>query len=870
MLRNAGFLFVVGVVGALAVSPRSHAQDVFNVPPGETKTVGAAIGNGEGNNSVDVTGGGTVVLTNDTNSYSGGTTVADGSTLRVTADGNLGAASGVVILGDSTKSGTLDVSGSTGAVTTSREFILEAGGGTIVTGVNAWTLNGVVTGAGSLTIDGGGTLILNRANRYTGGTDIIGGSTLKIDSNTELGLNRGAVTLGNATSSGTLDISTAVTAATVTRDIVLGRGGGTIVSGAEIWTLLDVISGAGALTVSGAGGTLSLAGTNTYSGGTNVSGGATLEVANNVNFGAAGTAITLGNGKTSGTLEFTTNATAAAADTPVISGRGLTIDAGGGTINTQSFTWTFAGKVSGTGPLTVVGSGGSLILDGTGTYSGTATVYEGGILQIGAAPPTATTTTILPTTPAVFGGNVTVGNTGTLDGFATIKGTVKDWSGTVMAGTATTAGTLTVGNFIEDPKGTLSLLITPTTSSELIVLGKAGLLGGTLKLNFEGNFRSTTIDLIDAGSLTGKFATEIGTLSQGIQQSIVYLPDGTVELVLTQLKSLPQNPTLYTALISEGIDEAQAGNEAILTRMDNILNDASLDDMRTAETYDHAAGYGPGKTPYGAWATGLGGFGSTAAEGSAPGYKVVGGGFITGLDYEFLPGFFGGAAVSSTYSSVSENVGGASGDILTPRAMLYGGWWHGILALEGTLGFGDAFIDASRPALTGGTVSTANYSAYEVTAAFQASTNFRVGPVVFTPSLGFKYAMLTEPQVAETGGPYAVNVQGDTTESLRPFAALTTSTRFYPGDGNLAIEPRLRFGFDSEVLSNSRQITVQPIGDAADFLIQGVDPSRNLFNASAGVTVETSRDFGVYSDIGYIYGRNTNAAAMDAGVRYRF
>jgi outer membrane autotransporter protein len=86
----------------------------------------------------------------------------------------------------------------------------------------------------------------------------------------------------------------------------------------------------------------------------------------------------------------------------------------------------------------------------------------------------------------------------------------------------------------------------------------------------------------------------------------------------------------------------------------------------------------------------------------------------------------------------------------------------------------------------------------------------------------------------------------------------------------MALEPRLHVAFESEVLGNARQVTVQPVGEVQDFVIQGVDPSRNLVSASAGVTLETNRDFGIYSDVGMIYSTNTSAASVDAGVRYRF
>ena len=84
-----------------------------------------------------VTGGGTLVLGNAANSYSGGTTVIEGSTVSAAADGDLGAASGGVTLGDATTGGTL---ATTASFDSARVVTLAVGGGTVD------TANGVTTG----------------------------------------------------------------------------------------------------------------------------------------------------------------------------------------------------------------------------------------------------------------------------------------------------------------------------------------------------------------------------------------------------------------------------------------------------------------------------------------------------------------------------------------------------------------------------------------------------------------------------------------------------------------------------------------------------------------------------------------------------
>ena len=259
---------------ALAALP-ALAQTV-NVPAGTTQTISTAIGDGSSPDALSVTGGGTLALTSGVNNYSGGTTVSGNSTLQVGEDTDIGAPTSPLTLGGNGSSGTLDVTPSTGVVTSSRPISLNGTGGTIIANTNTWTFTGVVSGPGSLTITGAsGGVQLNGTNTYSGGTIVGGGSTLFIGTDANLGASGTSVTLGDATKTGELALNDSAVGSS-NRPIILQSGGGIIDSGQFSWTFTAPITGPGGLHVGG-GSAVILDGINTYTGGTTVTAG-TLEL----------------------------------------------------------------------------------------------------------------------------------------------------------------------------------------------------------------------------------------------------------------------------------------------------------------------------------------------------------------------------------------------------------------------------------------------------------------------------------------------------------------------------------------------------------------------------------------------------------------
>lgn len=156
----SGYTLAAGAGGALSID---DAETVIRVDPDVSATIGVDIG---GTGGLVKTDTGTLVLSGN-NTYLGGTTIRTG-TLSVSADANLGDASG----GLAFEGGTLQ---NTAAFGSARDVDLAAAGGIFLTDADL-TLSGGITGAGMLTKDGAGRLILGGDNSYAGGTRVLAGT----------------------------------------------------------------------------------------------------------------------------------------------------------------------------------------------------------------------------------------------------------------------------------------------------------------------------------------------------------------------------------------------------------------------------------------------------------------------------------------------------------------------------------------------------------------------------------------------------------------------------------------------------------------------------------------------------------------------
>lgn len=471
---------------------------------------------GDGGFGIFATGPGTITI-NTGGSVTGGNGGAGGTGALAGSAGAGGVGiegAGLTIIDSGAISG-----GLAGDGTTRADAIDFTGGANIMTLSGAWSLTGnieldstatvdfnqssaivlsnTITGTGGIIQSGSGLLTLTGTNSYSGGTTIDAG-VLAISSDANLGDTIGAVTFSGG---GTLQFNASV-ASTRAFDL---SGDGMINTKGNVVTLSGPISGGGQLTVAGStGGALVLVNNDNWSGGTVINSGATLQVGNGGSGASAGTII--GSVTDNGALAFD-----------------------------RSDNVTFTGPISGGGTLTQLG-GGTLILNGADTYTGTTTI-KAGTLQIGdGATGSITSNTIVDDGALAFdlaGATAYAGGisgTGTLNVFGasatlTLTGTNTYTGGTTIAagdtlqiGAGGTAGS--IANASVSDSGTLAFDLSSNVTfsgvisqSGSLVQAGTGILTLTATNTYSGG-TAVTAGLIDF-STAANFGTGLITLNGG-------------------------------------------------------------------------------------------------------------------------------------------------------------------------------------------------------------------------------------------------------------------------------------------------------------------------------------------------------------------
>jgi autotransporter-associated beta strand protein/T5SS/PEP-CTERM-associated repeat protein len=438
---------------------------------------------------------------------------AAGGTLTVASGGTVAAAGGITIAAQAGDTGTLNIGrfGTNDAAGTIIAPTIAFGAGTGAINFNqsdSTTVSAAISGNGAVNQRGTGTTTLSGSNSYTGTTAISAGTMLFSNANSLYGGNSALWTAANliVSSNATAAFGVGGASGFTTSDVTTLLGNLTTVNnnglqaGSSIgfdttggdFTLTNQIAdstgaGGGSLGLTKLGlGTLTLSGSNSYTGGTKLIGG-TLTAGNLYAFGTGAVTVGLntfldmanysiantlnnnggtvlnagtisGGDFTGGTTDLSGNNSTVAEVTGTatvnVSGTGTTItNVSGGTVNVNGASTTIqsysggnvavgsglivamndgnsSGVISGDGGMTK-SSAGVLTLGGVNTYTGATTVADGKLVVDG----------------SIANSTVTVQNGGTLGGSGTVGAVTVQSGGTINPGNS--PGTLNINGDID-------------------------------------------------------------------------------------------------------------------------------------------------------------------------------------------------------------------------------------------------------------------------------------------------------------------------------------------------------------------------------------------------------------------------------------
>ena len=808
-----------------------------------------------GSGSVTQQGAGVTVLSG-ANTYTGATAI-NGGTLQLLGTGSIAASSGVAIAG-----GNFDISALSGAGTTIGDL---AGTGAVALGSHALTLGtsnsttfggviadgGIAGGSGGALIkQGGGTFQLTGANTYTGGTTIDGG-TLALT-----GAGSIAASKGLTVNAGTFDIAGTASGAS----IASLDGNGSVKLGAQTLSLTaaqgqfdGMIGGTGAVALTG--GAETLAGNNTYSGGTFLRGG-TLSVASDANLGDAAGAVTLAGGTLRNTAAFTT-------------ARNLTLQTLGGTLQTDADLGV-ASAIAGSGGLTKTGAG-MLALNGVSTYTGGTTV-KGGTLEVGdIAHPGAS-----------IAGNVAVGTGGTLRGHGTVGGNVVS-DGMVWPGGS--VGTLTIdGNYTQNAAATLQIDVTPTQASSLRVNGNASLAGGLSLIYAPGTYTSTTYTLVQAHELTGTFANvaSSGATPTALNPTIAYTST-QANLVLTAAAPPPPPappppapppapPPIVVAPADGGLYAdllrvtGQAGLRTLATVLDATLrprdvacDDASATQARAVASSCHSDLW----LQYGGSSDSL--RGDNSLHSSA--FALQG-----GFDHTMGDDVHLGVQAGVERVTGTDRIGG-HGRADSVHGGLYAYANAGPLVLSGVLDAAHGSYDVYRQTGIGRAVSSPGGSI--ASAALQAAWPLALAQWQVTPALGALYQHQRLDGFDETvtsthplADAFALRGKDSTYNTLQPYARVSFSRSFVAG--GIRYLPQFDLGYRYDTRSANTPTVRATSQDGTLFSLPGNTLGRGVATVGARLTVQAGASWSWYLDYEGQFASHYRHDALNVGFTKRF
>ena len=860
-------------------------------------TTPAFSGSIQGTGGVAVTGGPQFLLGQNTYTGTGTTTIGTGATLALAGSGSIANSSGVA------NNGTFDSSmTSAGALITSL-----SGTGTVALGSTSLTLTnasdtfsgtivdgGLGGGTGGALVINGGIETLTGTNTYSGGTTV-NNATLAVNHDAALGAPGGSVTLNSG-------VLTATSSFNTSRSFTLGSGGGQINTAGNTLTMSGVISGAGMLTITG-GGNLGITGNNTYAGGTLITGSTTASVNSNAALGAAtGQVVIQDDSRLLLTGDLTSSRAFFVAAGSSIDADGHVLDLTGPiTMQALNNNVLFSGDAHATGDWSVNDNVLTVPTDSSLTGSGVVNQVTSisGQLNPGNSPGTLAFTQSVVLTPSSTTTIQINGTTqaplpptsGPLPADSTFVG---DYSSVLVTGagnTYTAAGvlapvlnvTFTLGN------GPTTLTYTPPVTSRFdIVQADGGVLGSYTSIAQPTSYLApgTRFDALYTANAITLYVTPANytdlsawnTTLNGNQAQVAAgvnamrgaagpRNDAAATAALgilfqAQPTALPQifntmEGTIYGDTLMAGLDRARAFGDTISERLASGREGVGSPQLSVTQTESGIVIWTDAQAQH-----------LTVGANGNTGYNATSGGFAGGAD-KSLNDIRLGAAVGSSFGSVSSNDTGASSQLTMTTLTTYGSYSFSQSFVDAQVGLNYAEADVRRSLATFDASAKGSASGLGFDFGADVGHTYHAGGLVLTPMAGITVDRVSRGALTESnGGALSLAVAGsDVTSALSRFGGRVSEAWTMNGGYAMSVGGHLFWGHEFADTNTITNANFTAGAATPTMAFRTAATGRDAAIGGASVNLVTPKGIVVFLDAGADVRGNGQSYGAAAGVR---
>ncbi len=573
------------------------------------------------------------------------------------------------------------------------------------------------------------------------------------------------------------------------------------------------------------------------------------------------------------------------------------------------------GSLNGSGTVTVSGLNLSDLKIASGNFSGVIAGNE--VLETSAGLTLSGANTYSGGT-SINGGTLVAANSSALG-----TGNVSVSAGATLA----VSGPLALnigGNYTQASTGTLQLGLGGATSGlydSLNITGTAT-LGGTLKLASYSGFQlhdNENFILLTAGSVTGTFNSVVNGVG-GVTGRLVYNASDVIlnapsnapsftalgqtgnqksvgaaldniatnasnNSLISYLNTLPNSsfpgvedqmsPSNLTPMFKMGFATAQVEAGMIGQRLSQMLgNSHFVSDMAyangpmfvSAMPADQEAQIAQSVQPeqWGAFANGMGNFGTVGSDGNGAGYQFSTGGTTAGVDYRFAKDLVAGLMIGYDQSGTSQSTGTVN--VSGGQLGLYAGWKSGQLHIDALV---DGGLDSYTTARTGlGGTANGTTSGAEYTGQLNVGYDLKAEDYQVSPFVSGQLTQLNVNGFTETGSlaPLTYANQGEAYVSSNLGAQVSRSWTV----SGIKLSPNVSAAWEHIYQGNADALTAN-LGTGNNFTVSGSVTGTDDAVLGAGLNAEFAKGLNVYASYqGEVGLTNYTDQNISGGVNFGF